>query len=46
MHDGIHQQALCIDENVAFLASDLLAAIEARWIDPAPPLSALLTLWQ
>jgi hypothetical protein len=45
MHDGIHQKALCIDENVPFLAFDLLAAIKARRIDPARPFSALLTLW-
>jgi hypothetical protein len=45
MHDGVHQQALRIDEDVPLLALDLLAAIEARRINPAPPFSALLTLW-
>jgi hypothetical protein len=45
MHDGIHKKALRIDENVPLLAFDLLAAIKARRIDPAPPFSALLTLW-
>jgi hypothetical protein len=45
MHDGLHQQALRIDEDVPLLAFDLLAAIEARRINPAPPFSALLTLW-
>jgi hypothetical protein len=44
MHDGIHRKALRIDENAPFFAFDLLAAIKARRIDPAP-LSALLTLW-
>jgi len=29
MHDGGHQQTLCIDEDVALLAFDLLATIEA-----------------
>jgi hypothetical protein len=45
MHDGIHQQTLGIDEDMPLLALDLLAAIKARRIDPAPPFSALLTLW-
>jgi len=45
MHDGIHQQALRIDEDVTLFAFDLLAAIKARRINPAPPFSALLTLW-
>jgi len=45
MHDGFHQQALCVDEDVPLLAFDLLAAIEARPINPRPPFSALLTLW-
>jgi hypothetical protein len=44
MHDRIHQQTLGIDEYVALLAFDLLAAIKARRIDPTPPFSALLTL--
>jgi hypothetical protein len=37
MHDRIHQQALRIDEEVSLLAFDLLAAVEARGIDPTPP---------
>jgi hypothetical protein len=45
MDDGSHEQALRVDEDMPLLAFDLLAAIKARWIDPAPPFSALLTLW-
>ena len=45
MHEGLHQQALRVDEHVPLLAFDLLAAIEARPINPRPPFSALLTLW-
>ena len=45
MHDSLHQQALGIDQDVSFLALDLLAAIEARRVDRGPPFSALLTLW-
>ena len=45
MHDGVDQQALRIDEDVAFLALDLLASIVARRI-MNPPFSALLTLWE
>ena len=45
MHDGVQQQAQRIYENVTLLALDLLAGIEARWIDPGPPFSALFTLW-
>ena len=44
MHDGVHQQALRIDQDVALLALDLLARIVAMWIDRGPPFSALLTL--
>jgi hypothetical protein len=33
MHDGMHQQALRIDENVPLLAFDFLARIISRWID-------------
>ena len=44
MHQGMHQQALGIDEDVAFLALDLLARVKARRIDRAPPFSAPLTL--
>jgi hypothetical protein len=45
MYNGIHQQALRIDEDMPLLPLDLLAAIKARRIDPTPPFSALLTLW-
>jgi hypothetical protein len=41
----MHQQALCVDEDMPLFAFDLLAAIKARRIDPMPPFSALLTLW-
>ena len=34
-----------IDEQMALLALDQLAAIEARWVDAGAPFSALLTLW-
>jgi hypothetical protein len=44
MHDGVHQQALCVDENVPLLALDLFARIIAMRIDARPPLSALFTL--
>ena len=45
MHDGVHQQALRIDEDMPLLAFDLLARIIAVRIDAAPPFSALFTLW-
>ena len=45
MHDGVHQQALRIDEDVPLLTLDLLACIVARRVDRRPPFSALLTLW-
>jgi hypothetical protein len=45
MHDGVHQQALRIDKDVALPALDLLACIVARRINRRPPFSALLTLW-
>ena len=45
MHDGVHQQALRIDENVPLLALDLLAGIVTGGIDRSPPFSALFTLW-
>jgi len=43
--NSLHQQALRIDKDMARLAFDLLAAIEARRIDAAPAFSAPLTLW-
>jgi len=45
VHDGVDQQALRIDENVALLALDLFSRIVTRRIDRRPPFSALLTLW-
>ena len=39
------QQALGVDQEVALLALDQLARIEARRIDARPPFSALFTLW-
>ena len=39
------QQALGVDQDVALLALDQLARIEARRIDARPPFSALFTLW-
>jgi hypothetical protein len=44
MHDGVHQEALRVDENVPLLALDLFARIVAMRI-VEPPFSALLTLW-
>ena len=44
-HDGLHQQALRINQDVALLAADLLARVIARRIDAAPPFSAPFTLW-
>ncbi len=43
VHDGMNQQALRIDEDVTFLALDLLARIET-WRIMDPPFSALFTL--
>ena len=45
MDDGMHQQALCIDKDVALLAFDFLARVVAARVDAAPPFSALFTLW-
>jgi hypothetical protein len=45
MHDGVHQQALRVDQEVPLLAFDFLARIIAMGVDAAPPFSALLTLW-
>jgi len=44
MHQGVQQQALGVDEDMAFLAFDLLARIEAERVDLRPPFSAPLTL--
>ena len=43
--DGVQQQALRVDQNMALLALDQLARIVAVWIDASPPFSALFTLW-
>lgn len=44
MHDGVHQEALRVDENVPLLAFDLLACIISMWV-VRPSFSALFTLW-
>ena len=44
--DAVQQQALGVDQNMALLALDQLARIEAGWIDASPPFSALVTLCQ
>jgi disulfide bond formation protein DsbB len=45
MDDGVQQQTLCVYQDMALLAFNLLAGIIARRIDREPPFSALLTLW-
>ena len=45
MHEGVQQQALGVYEDMALLAFDLLARIEAGRVDLRPPFSAPLTLW-
>jgi hypothetical protein len=45
MHDGLHRQALCVDQDVPLLTFDLLAGVVAWRIDRVPPFSAPLTLW-
>ena len=42
---GVQQQPEPVDQDVAFLALDQLAGVEAMRIDRRPPFSALLTLW-
>lgn len=46
MNDGLHQQALRIDEHMSLLALDPLAGVIALRIDRDPPFSALFTLWE
>ena len=43
--DTVQQQALRIDQNMALLALDQLARVEAGRVDASPPFSALFTLW-
>jgi len=43
--DAVQEQALRIDQNMALLALDQLARIEAVRIDACPPFSPLFTLW-
>ena len=45
MNERLHQQPLGVDEEMAFLAFDLLSRVEPVRIDQGPPFSALLTLW-
>ena len=41
----MQQQTQRVDEDVALLALDQLAGVEAVGIDAGPPFSALFTLW-
>ena len=45
VNEGVHQQALRVDEDMPLLAFDLLAGVEARRINRSAPFSALFTLW-
>jgi hypothetical protein len=45
VNDGVHQQALRIDKDVALFAFDFLARIVSASVDATPPFSALFTLW-
>ena len=45
MHDGVQQQALRVYQEMALLALDLLARVEAMAVNAGSPFSALLTLW-
>ena len=42
---GVQQQPEPVDQDVAFLALDQFAGVEAMRIDRQPPFSALFTLW-
>jgi hypothetical protein len=44
--DGVHQQALRIDKDMALFAFDFLPRVATARIDAAPPFSALFTLWR
>jgi hypothetical protein len=41
----MHQQTLCVDQDVSLLAFDLFACIIAVRVNIGPPFSALFTLW-
>jgi hypothetical protein len=41
----VQQQPKLVDQDVAFLALDQFAGVEAMRIDRRPPFSALFTLW-
>jgi hypothetical protein len=43
-HQRVQQQPQFVDQDVAFLAFDQLACIEATRVDGSPPFSALFTL--
>jgi hypothetical protein len=43
--DSVQEQTLRIDQNMALLALDQLARIDAMAIDARPPFSALFALW-
>jgi hypothetical protein len=45
MDNRVQQKALSIYKDMALLALDLFARIEASRVNRAPPFSALLTLW-
>lgn len=45
MDHRVQDQAQGVDQEMALLSLDLLARIEAVRINPAPPFSALFTLW-
>ena len=44
-HQRVQQQTEFVDQNVALLALDQLACIEAMRVDGRAPFSALFTLW-
>jgi hypothetical protein len=45
MDEGVHQEALRVDDDVPLLAFDLLAGVIPCRVDRGPPFSAPLTLW-
>jgi hypothetical protein len=44
MNNGLYQKTLGVDDDVALLALDFLAAVVARRVDVRLPFSALFTL--